>query len=90
MAIFQDQMERKSQEKEGKMYSCKNCGYTGKKLIFQFNENGYCVASNDDEPEFISSIPKWVKDIAEGEAEIGEPVGCPKCHSWGESNFEMI
>jgi len=83
-------MERKNQEKEGAMYSCKNCGYTGKKLIFQFNEYSYCVASNDDEPEFISSTPKWVKDIAEGESEIGEPVGCPKCHAWGESNFAII
>jgi len=72
------------------MYKCKSCGYSGDEFIFEFNDYGYCVASNEEEPEFISDVPKWVKDKAVGDAEIGEPVGCPKCHAWGVDNFEMI
>ena len=72
------------------MYKCTNCGYKGSKLIFQFTDYTYCVASNEDEPEFINSAPRWVADIDAGEAEIGEPVGCPKCHIWGVSNFEIV
>ncbi len=72
------------------MYKCINCGHKGSKLIFQFTDYTYCVASNGDEPEFINSAPKWVKDIDVGEAEIGKPVGCPKCHIWGVSNFEIV
>jgi len=72
------------------MYKCINCGYSGKKLIFQFNDYGYCVASNEEEPEYISDVPKWVKDKAVGDAEIGEPVACPKCHAWSVDNFEII
>jgi rubredoxin len=71
-------------------YKCVKCGYQGDELIFQFNDYAYCVASNDDEPEFITGAPKWVENMAVGEAEIGEPVGCPKCRAWGTSNFEMI
>ena len=72
-------------------YKCKSCGYQGKKLIFQFNDYGYCVASNEGEPEYINVVPKWIRDkIVVGDAEIGEPVGCPKCHGWGVGNFEMI
>lgn len=69
------------------MYKCKNCGYDGDELIFQFNNFTYCVASNDDDPEYIDKCPEWV---TKGDAEIGEPVGCPKCHGWSESNFEII
>lgn len=72
------------------MYKCTKCGYKGKKLIFQFNSYGYCIASNEDNPDFISSSPQWVEDNCLGDAEIGEPVGCPKCHIWGEHNFEKI
>jgi len=57
------------------MYKCKSCGYSGDEFIFEFNDYGYCVASNEEEPEFISDVPKWVKDKAVGDAEIGEPVG---------------
>jgi len=59
-------------------------------MIFQFAEYDYCVASNEDEPDFIDSSPQWVEDMTVGEAEIGEPVGCPKCHTWGVNNFEII
>jgi hypothetical protein len=71
-------------------YKCLKCGYQGKKFIFQFDDYGYCVASNEEEPEYIDGTPQWVKDKAFGEAEIGEPVGCPKCHAWGVNNFELI
>lgn len=71
-------------------YKCKNCGYQGGEFIFQFNDYSYCVASNAEEPEFISDTPKWVKDKGVGEAEIGDPVGCPKCCSWGVYNFEKV
>ena len=71
-------------------YRCKNCGHTGNELIFQFNDYSYCVATNDEESEYKRGIPKWVKDKGFGEAKIGEPVGCPKCHGWGVDNFEMI
>jgi len=70
-------------------YKCKNCGYQGKKLIFQFNDYSYCVATNEKETKFITSnLPEWAK--GRGDAEIGEPVGCPRCHSWGVENFEII
>jgi len=69
-------------------YRCKNCGCQGKKLIFQFNDYGYCLASNRREPEYLGTVPRWVE--GKGDAEIGEPVGCPRCHSWGVNNFEMI
>lgn len=72
------------------MYKCKNCGYKGSKLIFQFNDYTYCVASNEEEPEFIGDVPKWVNDMAVGDSEIEEPVGCPKCHAWGVHNFEIV
>jgi len=71
-------------------YKCKNCGYVGRDLIFQFNTYAYCVATNTEEPEYISEPPDWVINKAVGDGEIGEPVGCPKCHSWGTSNFERI
>lgn len=71
-------------------YKCLNCGYRGKKFIFQFDDYGYCVASNEEDPDYISDIPQWVKDKNVGEAKIGEPVGCPKCHVWGVHNFEEI
>lgn len=73
-----------------KKYKCKNCGYSGDKLIYEFNDYGYCIASNEEEPEYISDITKWVKDKGLGEAKISEPVGCPKCHAWGIGNFEII
>lgn len=72
------------------MYQCINCGYKGKRFIFQFTDYDYCVATNEDEPEFISSQPKWVEDMVVGDAEIGEHVGCPKCHSCGVDNFKII
>lgn len=70
-------------------FKCKNCGYKGSKLIFQFNDYGYCIASNEEEPDYVTcKVPKWVK--RSGDAEIGEPIGCPKCHAWGVDNFEII
>lgn len=71
-------------------YKCLSCGYSGGRLVFQFNDYTYCVASNEEEPEFVDCCPKWVSDQAFGDAEIGEPVGCPECHAWGVGNFEMI
>jgi hypothetical protein len=73
-------------------YKCLNCGYSGSKLIFQFTDYTYCIATNDtEEPEYINKYPEWIKKHCfggiPGEAEIGEPVGCPKCHAWGVSNF---
>lgn len=68
-------------------YQCKNCGYDGDELIFQFNDYTYCVASNDDDPEYIAVCPDRV---TQGDAEIGDPVGCPKCRAWGISEFEDI
>lgn len=80
--------EEKEQIETMPKYKCKNCGYEGSKLIFQFTDYTHCVASNNKEdPEYISSIPNWVKDKNVGDAEIGEPVGCPKCHTWGVGNF---
>lgn len=71
-------------------YRCLNCGYSGPKLIYQFTDYTYCVASNDEDPQFIDDCPVWVRDKGLGEAEIGEPVGCPKCHAWGTDRFEVI
>lgn len=71
-------------------YRCSSCGYRGKKLIFQFNDYSYCLGSNEEEPGYISDGPKWVKDKGSGEAEIGEPIGCPKCYAWGSDKFEII
>ncbi|MCX8015017.1 MAG: hypothetical protein N2748_03260 [candidate division WOR-3 bacterium] len=71
-------------------YKCLNCGYQGNKLIFQCNNYDYCVATNDKEPEYLSDAPKWVKDKYSGDAEIGEPVCCPKCRCWGVNNFTTI
>ena len=71
-------------------YRCKNCGYEGKEFVFQVSDYGYCVASNKEEPEYLNKSPEWVKEKAVGEAKIGEPVGCPKCHTWGTHNFEVV
>ena len=71
-------------------YKCKNCGYLGASLIFQFNDYYYCVATNAEEPKYINHPPHWVKDKGYGDAEIGEPVACPKCHTWGSQNFESF
>ncbi len=35
-------------------YKCKKCGYKGKEFIFQYDEYRYCVASNEEDPEYIS------------------------------------
>jgi rubredoxin len=71
-------------------YRCLNCGYSGDELIYEFNDYSYCVASNKEEPEFIHDCPDWVKDRGLGDAEIGQPVGCPECHAWGVDKFEEI
>jgi len=73
-----------------KQYKCKNCGYMGSDLIFQFNSYGYCLATNGEEPKYLSEPPDWVRNKTVGDAEIEEPVGCPKCHAWSISNFEKI
>ena len=71
-------------------YKCKNCGYMGNELVFQFTDYTYCLATNEVEPEYKIGIPDWVRIEHFGDVEIGEPVGCPKCHIWGVSNFERI
>lgn len=72
-------------------YRCKNCGYSGQALIFQFNTFAYCVATNSEEPEYVGDqLPEWVETEGFGEAEIGEPVGCLNCHAWGLDNFELV
>ena len=71
-------------------YRCMNCSYKGSKLIYQLNTYSYCVASNKEEPEFIGDSPKWVEEKGFGDAEIGEPVACPKCHAWGVDKFEEV
>lgn len=71
-------------------YRCKICGYGGEKFVFEFNDFGYCLASNSNEPEYVGKAPAWVENKGLGEAEIGEIVGCPKCHAWGNDKFEMI
>ena len=68
-------------------YRCKRCGYSGDELIFQFNDYTYALATNEEEPEYVAKPPKWAPD---GDAEIGEPVGCPKCRNWGEGEFEIV
>lgn len=72
-----------------KKYACRNCGYNGEEFIYEFIDYSYCTASNEEEPGYLDSAPLWVSDKASGEAEIGEPVGCPKCHTWGVNNFEL-
>ena len=69
-------------------YKCLNCNYDGDELVYQFNDYTYCIASNDEAPEYVDGCPDWVKD--KGDAEIGEPVGCLKCRVWGVNNFERI
>lgn len=71
-------------------YRCKNCGYSGNKFIFEFTDFGYCFASNSDEPEYLGKPPLWVEHKGLGEAKIGEVIGCPRCHAWGNHNFEII
>lgn len=69
------------------IYKCKNCGHTGN-LIFQFTSYSYCVATNEEEPEWLRAVPE--PDHLQGDAEIGNPVGCPECNVWGEDKFELI
>lgn len=71
-------------------YRCKICGYSGRKFIFELNDFDYCLASNTDEPKYMGKSPVWLEDKGLGEAEIGEIVGCPKCHAWGNDKFEII
>lgn len=69
-------------------YRCKKCGYEGEEFVYQYTEETYCVASNEEEPEYISGCPGWVTDSGAGE--IGVPVGCPKCRAWGVTKFMLI
>lgn len=71
-------------------YKCASCGTRGAELVFEFTDDSYCVASNDEDPEYVDSAPQWVADKGVGSAEIGEPVGCLKCQAWGVSNFEEV
>jgi rubredoxin len=71
-------------------YMCLNCGYSGSELIYEFNDYSYCVASNEEDPEFIDDCPDWVKDKGFGEAEVGQPVGCPECRVWGVDKFQEV
>lgn len=58
--------------------------------MFQFNDYGYCLASNGEAPDYLGDAPDWVKQQGVGDAGIGDPVGCPSCHTWGLDNFEKI
>ena len=71
------------------VYRCTTCGYAGDRFIFQFNDYTYCVASNEEEPEYLEAIPDWVIALPVGDAEIKDPVGCPQCHAWGVTNFDL-
>jgi len=71
-------------------YRCQKCGYSGNDLVFQLTDYTYCVASNDEEKEYVSTSPDWVDSLGLGNAEIGEPVGCPQCHVWGTGKFDII
>jgi hypothetical protein len=71
-------------------YRCKICGYSGKEFIFEMDDFSYCLASNRSEPEYMGKPPEWLEDKGPGEAIIGEIVGCPRCHAWGNDNFEII
>lgn len=71
-------------------YRCKICGYMGSKFIFELNDYTYCLASNSEKPEYLGKAPAWVENKGLGEVKIGEIVGCPKCHSWGNDNFEAV
>jgi|GEM_PF-6100920 len=33
-------------------------------------------------------MPDWAE--GKDDVEIGEPIGCPKCHNFGVDNFEII
>ena len=71
-------------------YKCKQCGYKGKDMVYEFNLYTFCVASNDEEPEYISDAPDWIRREGYSEADIGNPIGCPRCHALGEDNFQLI
>lgn len=71
-------------------YKCNNCGYSGHELIFQFNLYTYCVATNQADPEYMAEAPDCLLEKGYGEAQILEPVSCPKCHAWGVHNFEIV
>ncbi len=71
-------------------YRCKTCGYQGDEFVFQFDLYTYCRATNEEEPQYIDDAPDWVKRKNCGDGSIGQPVGCPKCHSWGVNNFEEV
>lgn len=71
-------------------YKCLSCGYSGDKLVYQFTDYSYCIASNEEEPEFIDCCPSWAEGKGLGDAEIGEPVGCPECHAWGIGKFKEL
>ena len=70
-------------------YRCSICGYSGDELIYQFNDYTHCLASNEEDPEFIDYCPAWVREKGLGEGEIVEPIGCPQCHVWGVDKFEV-
>ena len=40
-------------------YRCLNCGYSGDELVYQFNDYSYCIASNEEEPDFIDDYPDF-------------------------------
>lgn len=71
-------------------YKCLSCGYCGDELVCELTDYSYCVASNEMQPDYVSTSPDWVEKRHLGAAEIGPPVGCPKCHAWGEGNFAAV
>ena len=72
-------------------WRCKKCGYDGDELVFEFTSYEYCMATNAEEPDHIDNVPDWVNEMGLGSGDIGRgPLGCPKCHAWGEDNFEEI
>ena len=75
------------------MWKCIKCNKVHKKYIFEFNDYSYCIASNEEEPEFEEMAQdnkklKWFSDF--GDAKIGEPVGCLVCKTRDTNNFEIV
>lgn len=71
-------------------YRCIECGYDGDNLVFSLTDYTYCVATNEEDPEYVEEAAEWIETKSVGYEEIGEPIGCPVCHAWGEDKFVII
>ncbi|MBI2845054.1 MAG: hypothetical protein HYX86_00765 [Chloroflexi bacterium] len=72
------------------MYRCMNCGYQGENLIFTLVDHTACLATNESDPEYLAPARDLAEARGYGDAEIGEPIGCPTCRAWGVDKFEEI